>query len=109
MMALTLRDFDAENERYSGDHAAPESLSDPETPLYSFTEEELGKLLADARQQGFDQGREEGLTKKTGARRPFLCFCLLRFRRRRQQVLQFATASPAMRCRCDRRSPLQAH
>lgn len=63
MMALTLRDFDAENERYSGDHAAPESLSDPETPLYSFTEEELGKLLADARQQGFDQGREEGLTE----------------------------------------------
>lgn len=60
MMALTLRDFDAESERFAeanSSQAAPE----PETPVYSFTEEELGKLLGDARQQGFDQGHEEGL------------------------------------------------
>lgn len=63
MMALTLRDFDAENERY-GDHAeTPETLPEPDVPLYSFTEDELGKLLAEARQQGFDQGRDEGLAE----------------------------------------------
>lgn len=63
MMSLTLRDFDAENERYGEPAETPETLPEPEVPLYSFTEEELGKMLGDARQQGFDQGREEGLAE----------------------------------------------
>jgi len=60
MMALNLRDFDAENEfAATGGEPAPE----PEAPIYTFTEEELGKILGDARQQGFEQGRADGLTE----------------------------------------------
>lgn len=58
MMALTLRDFDAESERVTainGEEAAAEM------PVYSFTEEELGKLLADARAQGTEQGLADGI------------------------------------------------
>ncbi|MFY0597923.1 MAG: hypothetical protein JXQ85_15950 [Cognatishimia sp.] len=62
MMALSLRDFDAESDRYGGD-ATAEVAAAAETPLYSFTEEELGKLLVEARQEGMKQGREEGLTE----------------------------------------------
>lgn len=64
MMALTLRDFDAENDLASAGGEAP--LQEPETPVYTFTEEELGKILAEARQQGFEQGQEDGLN--TGRR-----------------------------------------
>lgn len=60
MMALTLRDFDAENDRFGGDSTASDSQQAPEAPLYTFTEEELGKMLGDARQQGFEQGFTEG-------------------------------------------------
>lgn len=63
MMALTLRDFDAETDRYGDVSETTGVPAETEAPLYSFTEEELGKLLGDARQQGFDQGREEGLTE----------------------------------------------
>ncbi len=57
MMALTLRDFDAE-----GDHQTENGdAQTPETPIYTFTEAELGNILSEARQQGFDQGREDGL------------------------------------------------
>lgn len=63
MMALTLRDFDAENDRYGAPEATADVAQDPEVPLYSFTEDELGKMLAEARQQGFDQGHQEGLTE----------------------------------------------
>lgn len=63
MMALTLRDFDAESDRFGEDQSVSTAVSEPEVPLYTFTEEELGKMLADARQQGFDQGHEEGLAE----------------------------------------------
>lgn len=63
MMALTLRDFDAESDRFGEDQSVSTAVSEPEVPLYTFTEEELGKMLADTRQQGFDQGHEEGLAE----------------------------------------------
>lgn len=62
MMALNLRDFDAECDRF-GDINSSNSQSAPQdVPVFSFTEEELGKLLADARAQGAEQGHAAGLT-----------------------------------------------
>ncbi|SHH79702.1 FliH/SctL family protein [Cognatishimia maritima] len=58
MMALTLRDFDAENDRH-----AKGAANASDAPLYSFTEEELGKLMSEARQQGEAQGHAEGLAE----------------------------------------------
>ena len=61
MMALTLRDFDAELDRQNQFDANPVADETPQdVPVFTFTEEELGKLLADARSQGVEQGREEG-------------------------------------------------
>lgn len=60
MMALTLRDFDAENDLAT---AGGERAKEPETPVYTFTEDELGKILGDARQQGFEQGHTDGLAE----------------------------------------------
>ncbi|MEE2945441.1 MAG: FliH/SctL family protein [Pseudomonadota bacterium] len=62
MMALSLRDFDAEHERF-GDGATDPATQEPEVPVYSFTEDELNKMLADARQQGFEQGHSDGLNE----------------------------------------------
>ncbi len=56
MNALFLRDFDAENEHLDGVN----DTSVPEVQMFSFTEDELGKMLAEAREQGAEQGRTEG-------------------------------------------------
>lgn len=62
MMALNLRDFDAECDRFGTADANSTKASPQDVPVFSFTEEELGKLLADARAQGAEQGHAEGLT-----------------------------------------------
>lgn len=55
MNALFLRDFDAE--RAIAD-AVPDT--EPEQPVFSFSEEELNKMLAEAREEGHQMGLAEG-------------------------------------------------
>ncbi|MDO6727888.1 FliH/SctL family protein [Cognatishimia sp. 1_MG-2023] len=62
MMALNLRDFDAECDRFGDVHSSNSQSAPQDVPVFSFTEEELGKLLADARAQGAEQGHAAGLT-----------------------------------------------
>ncbi|GAA6209882.1 hypothetical protein NBRC116601_31750 [Cognatishimia sp. WU-CL00825] len=58
MMALILRDFDAETDQING-HGAAQGEA-PAAPVYTFTEDELTGLLAEARAQGMEMGETEG-------------------------------------------------
>lgn len=58
MNALLLRDFDAERASIA-DQVADEGAEDA-APLFTFTEAELGKMLADARAEGHHTGLTEG-------------------------------------------------
>ncbi len=57
-MALILRDFDAENDQINR-HGSGQSAT-PAAPVYTFTEDELTSLLAEARAQGMEMGEAEG-------------------------------------------------
>lgn len=61
MMTLALRDFDAESALASDASNTPDAA--PEVPVFTFTEEELGKMLAEARAQGAEQGHADGLAQ----------------------------------------------
>ncbi len=61
MIALALRDFDAENALKAGQ--TDEAEAAPDVPVFTFTEEELGKMLAEARAQGVEQGHADGLAQ----------------------------------------------
>ncbi|NQY61632.1 FliH/SctL family protein, partial [Cognatishimia sp.] len=60
MNALFLRDFDAEQATASQVADADEAAAETTEPLFTFTEAELGKMLADARAEGHLQGLNEG-------------------------------------------------
>ncbi|MCH2251017.1 MAG: hypothetical protein MK042_14615 [Cognatishimia sp.] len=60
MNALFLRDFDAEQATASQVTDADEAAAETAEPLFTFTEAELGKMLADARAEGHLQGLNEG-------------------------------------------------
>lgn len=60
MNALFLRDFDAEQASAAQVDAPEDAAEEPSEPLFSFTEAELGRMLADARAEGHLQGLNEG-------------------------------------------------
>ena len=60
MNALFLRDFDAEQASVAQVDGADEVTEEAAEPLFTFTEAELGKMLADARAEGHLNGLNEG-------------------------------------------------
>lgn len=60
MNALFLRDFDAEQASVAQVEGADEVTEEAAEPLFTFTEAELGKMLADARAEGHLNGLNEG-------------------------------------------------
>ena len=60
MNALFLRDFDAEQATASQIADTDDAPAETAEPLFTFTEAELGKMLADARAEGHLQGLNEG-------------------------------------------------
>lgn len=60
MNALFLRDFDAEQASVAQVDAPEDTVEESSEPLFTFTEAELGKMLADARAEGHLQGLTEG-------------------------------------------------
>ncbi|MGR3815233.1 MAG: FliH/SctL family protein [Cognatishimia activa] len=60
MNALFLRDFDAEQASAAQVDGADEVTEEAAEPLFTFTEAELGKMLADARAEGHLNGLNEG-------------------------------------------------
>ncbi|MDC0739419.1 FliH/SctL family protein [Cognatishimia sp. SS12] len=77
MMGLTLRDFDAEQDRMRN---GASSTGEPAEPVYTFTESELAKLLSDARQAAGEaalaQGIEEGQRMALDAEEKLRCAAL---------------------------------
>jgi flagellar assembly protein FliH len=60
MNALFLRDFDAERATGAQVDTTTEHPEETSEPLFTFTEAELGKMLAEARAEGHLQGLNEG-------------------------------------------------
>lgn len=60
MNALFLRDFDAEQASVAQVEGADEVTEEAAEPLFTFTEAELGKMLADTRAEGHLNGLNEG-------------------------------------------------
>ena len=60
MNALFLRDFDAEQASAAQVEGTDEVTEEAAEPLFTFTEAELGKMLADARAEGHLNGLNEG-------------------------------------------------
>lgn len=68
MNMLFLRDFDAEQESLASS-VTEETEAEPSEPLFTFTESEIGKMLAEARAEGHQQGFQEGEASGQSAER----------------------------------------
>lgn len=92
MNALLLRDFDAEQSLNVPAQDPVEAQEQPQEPLFTFTEAELGKMLADARAEGHAQGVTEGdITGRRAERETIEAEALSALEALQNQIADFAT------------------
>ena len=90
MNALLLRDFDAEQSAITPADDAQDADA-PSEPLFTFTEAEISKMLADARAEGHLQGLTEGETAgRTSERQSIEAEALAALQELQNRIADFA-------------------